>query len=115
MAIAGIVFFTAGDEAAKGALETALNARPGILQIRRLPDCAETGGLAVVLEQASENLQAELKALSELSGVVSVHLAFADYEDDMDGQGHMHCPPHEERRSGASLKVRAPVAGREEA
>ena len=106
MAIAGILLSV--PEAETAALETALRGREGILETRRTPDEGNVTGLAVVMEQPSGNLQAELKALRDMPGVADLHLAFADYEDDMDGQGHMACPPHESRHSGGAASPCAP-------
>ena len=56
-------------------------------------------GAVLVVEQASDKIQQELVALSQLPGVDELHLVFANYEDDMDAQGHMECPAHQPRHS----------------
>lgn len=96
MAIAGIIL-SASAEACAG-LENLLRGRDGILDVQRTPDGADIGGLVVVVEQPSGKIQKELMALRELPEVDDLHLAFADYEDDLDVQGHMGCPVHEPRR-----------------
>ena len=96
MAIAGIIL-SASAEACAG-LENLLRGRDGILDVKRTPDGADIGGLVVVVEQPSDKIQKELMALRELPEVDDLHLAFADYEDDLDVQGHMGCPAHEPRR-----------------
>lgn len=96
MAIAGIIL--SASAAACARLEKALQGREGILDVQRTPDGADIGGLVVVVEQPSDKIQKELMALRELPEVDDLHLAFADYEDDLDAQGHMGCPVHEPRR-----------------
>lgn len=96
MAIAGIIL--SAPAAACAGLEKALQGREGILDVQRTPDGADIGGLVVVVEQPSDKIQKELMTLRELPEVDDLHLAFADYEDDLDAQGHMGCPAHESRR-----------------
>ena len=100
MAIAGIIL--SASAAACARLEKALQGRDGILDVQRTPDGADIGGLVVVVEQTSDKIQKELMALRELPEVDDLHLAFADYEDDLDAQGHMGCPEHESRRHAAA-------------
>ena len=100
MAIAGIIL--SASAAACAGLEKALQGRDGILDVQRTPDGADIGGLVVVVEQPSDKIQKELLALRELPEVDDLHLAFADYEDDLDAQGHMGCPVHEPRRHAES-------------
>ena len=95
MAIAGIIL-SAPDGALAG-LEAAVRGRAGIVDVQRTPADAEIRGLVLVVEQASDTIQKELGALRELPGVEDLHLVFANYEDDMDKQGHMNCPTHEPR------------------
>ena len=99
MAIAGIIL-SAPAEALAG-LETAVRSRAGIVDVQRTPVDAEIGGLVLVVEQPSDAIQKELGALRQLPGVDDLHLVFANYEDDMDKQGHMHCPAHEPRQCKA--------------
>ena len=100
MAIAGIIL--SASAAACAGLEKALQGRDGILDVQRTPDGADIGGLVVVVEQPSDKIQRELMALRELPDVDDLHLAFADYEDDLDAQGHMGCPVHEPHRHAAA-------------
>ena len=105
MAIAGIIL-AAPAEVVDG-VEAALGQRLGVVEVRRTPADAEIAGLAVVLERPAEGLQEELQALGRLPGVRELHLTFANYEDDMDAQGHIRCAPcgvplRDARREGAS-------------
>ena len=99
MAIAGIIL--GAPAGALAGLEAAVRGRAGIVDVQRTPADAEIGGLVLVVEQASDKIQGELPALRELPGVDELHLVFANYEDDMDAQGHMGCPAHQPRRRGA--------------
>ena len=90
MSIAGIIL-SAPAEALAG-LETAVRNRAGIVDVQRTPADAEIGGLVLVVEQPSDAIQKELGVLRQLPGVDDLHLVFANYEDDMDKQGHMVCP-----------------------
>lgn len=95
MAIAGIILSAPAGELA--GLEAAVRGRAGIVDAQRTPADAPIGGLVLVVELASDNIQKELGALRELPGVEELHLVFANYEDDMDNQGHMACPAHQPR------------------
>ena len=99
MAIAGIIL-SAPDGALVG-LEAAVRDRKGVVDVQRTPADAEIRGLVLVVEQTSDVIQKELGALRELPGVDDLHLVFANYEDDMDKQGHMDCPAHEPRHRRA--------------
>ena len=99
MAIAGIIL-SAPDGALVG-LEAAVRDRKGVVDVQRTPADAEIRGLVLVVEQTSDVIQKELGALRELPGVEDLHLVFANYEDDMDKQGHMDCPAHEPRHRRA--------------
>ena len=99
MAIAGIILSAPAGALAE--LETAVRNRTGIVDVQRTPADAEIGGLVLVVEQPSDAIQKELGALRQLPGVDDLHLVFANYEDDMDKQGHMVCPAHEPRHRRA--------------
>ena len=99
MAIAGIIL--GAPASALAGLEAAVQGRAGIVDVQRTPADAEIGGLVLVVEQPSDAIQAELGALRQLPGVDELHLVFANYEDDMDKQGHMDCPAHEPRHRRA--------------
>lgn len=107
MAIAGIIL-NAPAEACAG-LEKILRGRAGILDVQRTPDGADIDGLVVAVEQPSHKIQKELMTLRELPEVDELHLVFADYEDDLDAQGHMECPAHESRRHAAADEGDAPL------
>ena len=99
MAIAGIILSAPAGALAN--LEAAVRGRAGIVDVQRTPADAEIRGLVLVVEQASDKIQQELGALRQLPGVDDLHLVFANYEDDMDVQGHMGCPTHEPRHPRA--------------
>ena len=109
MAIAGIIL-SAPDGALVG-LEAAVRDRKGVVDVQRTPADAEIRGLVLVVEQASDTIQKELGALRELPGVEDLHLVFANYEDDMDKQGHMDCPAHEPRQRRAESNGMSPGTG----
>ena len=99
MSIASVVL--AAPEGRLADLEAALRGREAVVETRRTPDDAFIRGLAVVVERSSAGLRAELEALRALPGVEELHLIFANYEDDLDGEGHMACPPREASRRRA--------------
>ena len=109
MAIAGIIL-SAPDGALVG-LEAAVRDRKGVVDVQRTPADAEIRGLVLVVEQTSDVIQKELGALRELPGVEDLHLVFANYEDDMDKQGHMDCPAHEPRHRRAESSNMPPGTG----
>lgn len=112
MAIAGIIL--SAPASALAGLETAVRGRAGIVDVQRTPPDAEIGGIVLVVEQASNTIQRELGALRELPGVEELHLVFANYEDDMDAQGHMECPAHQPRRHMANAVSASTGAGEKE-
>ena len=89
MAIAGIVI-SAPQERLAGLRGLLLDLR-GVLEVREV---AEAGKLAVVLESPSHSLQRDLEYVNGLPHVLMLDVAFINYEDDLDSQGHMPCPPH---------------------
>ena len=62
--------------------------------------------LAAVLESPSRRLQADLESLNGLDHVRQLDVAYVNYEEDLDGQGHMACPPH--RARGHRRRVSVP-------
>ena len=110
MAIASIII-VAPDERLNG-LEALLRGRASVVETRRTPDDAVIPGLAVVLERSSAELRAELEDLSRIPGVDELHLVFANFEDDIDAEGNMPCPPRGEgkrRRRSEDLADEADV------
>ena len=89
MAIAGIVLSVA--EGRLSETREALRAFPGIVDVQELEDDSR---LAAVLESPSRRLQADLESLNGLDHVRQLDVAYVNYEEDLDGQGHMACPPH---------------------
>lgn len=92
MAIAGIVLTVT-----EGRLREAREAckAPGVVDIQGVEDDSK---LAVVLESPSRTLQGNLEALREVAHVLQLDVAYINYEEDLDAEGHMPCPPHQPRR-----------------
>ena len=109
MAIAGIIL--SAPVGALVGLEAAVRGRAGIVDVQRTPADAEIRGLVLGGEQTSDTIQQELGTLRELPGVEDLHLVFANYEDDMDNQGHMDCPAHEPRHRRAESSDMSHGAG----
>ncbi len=97
MAIAGIVVSSLREHLKL--LCSELQATRGVLDVQEVPG---TDRLAVVLESPSRTLQGYLEYVNDLPHVLALDVAFINYEDDMDSQGHMPCPPHRPRAHGAS-------------
>jgi nitrate reductase NapAB chaperone NapD len=112
MAIAGIIL--GAQTGALAGLEAAVRGRTGIVDVQRTPADAEIGGLVLVVEQPSDKIQHELGVLGKLPGVEELHLVFANYEDDMDAQGHMECPAHQPRCRKADASAMPFGAGEQE-
>ena len=107
MAIAGIVI-SAPQERLAGLRGSLLDLR-GVLEVREV---AETGKLAVVLESPSHTLQRDLEEINGLPHVLMLDVAFINYEDDLDSQGHMACPPHRQKEHCLELSEDEAAAGR---
>ncbi len=88
MAIAGIVLSVT--EGRLPETRETVRAFPGIVDVRELEDGRK---LAAVLESPSRRLQEALEALGGLGHVLQLDVAYVNYEEDLDGQGHMACPP----------------------
>ena len=101
MAIAGIVLSVT--EGRLSETREALRAFPGIVDVQELEDDSR---LAAVLESPSRRLQADLESLNGLDHVRQLDVAYVNYEEDLDGQGHMACPPH--RARGHQRRVSVP-------
>ena len=72
------------------------------MDVRALEDGCK---LAAVLESPSRRLQEDLEALNGLDHVLQLDVAYVNYEEDLDGRGHMDCPPdggHRPRRCGGA-------------
>lgn len=92
MAIAGIVISVAQDRLSE--VREFVRDVPGVLDVQLV---CEEHKLAVVLESPSRTLQKDLESLRDLPHVLEVEVAYANYEDDLDSEGHMACPPREPR------------------
>lgn len=86
MAIAGIVL-TLVDAGMDSSLAV-LRSWPGVCEVQE----AGGGKLALVLEISSQDIQQTLEDLSSLEMVLQLDVAYVNYEDDLDSQGHMACP-----------------------
>ena len=73
---------------------------------------AGAGKLAVVLESPSHTLQRDLEEMNGLPHVLMLDVAFINYEDDLDSQGHMACPPHRQKEQYLVLSEDGTDAGR---
>ena len=100
MAIAGIVVSSLREHLKP--LCSELRATRGVLEVQEVPGADK---LAVVLESPSRTLQGYLEYVNGLPHVLALDVAFINYEDDMDSQGHMPCPPHRPRGQGPSPMV----------
>ncbi len=95
MAVVGLVLIPLPGR--EDALAAALDGFPGVVERRD----AEAGRLVAVLECSSRDIRDRLEALASLEPVLELSVAYADYEDDLDVDGHMPCPPHRKRRDRA--------------
>ena len=93
MAIAGLLIMAEAAHAA--AVQERLRAEPDVVEVRATEDPAR---LAVVLETASDRVEAAMTALLQWEGVLAVDMAFVSYEDDLDATGGIACPPHKPRK-----------------
>lgn len=107
MAIAGIVV-SAPQERLAGLRGLLLDLR-GVLEVHEV---AGAGKLAVVLESPSHTLQRDLEEMNGLPHVLMLDVAFINYEDDLDSQGHMACPPHRQKEQYLVLSEDGTDAGR---
>lgn len=96
MAIAGIVISAAQDRLSE--VRELVRDVPGVLDVQLV---REEHKLAVVLERPSRTLQRDMESLRALPHVLEVDVAYANYEDDLDSEGHMACPPREPRAGKA--------------
>ena len=92
MAIAGIVLNVAEGRLLE--VREALRTFPGVVDVQGVEDDCK---LAVVLESPSHTLQANLAALRDVAHVLELDVAYINYEEDLDEEGHMPCPPHQPR------------------
>lgn len=96
MAVVGLVVIPLPGR--ERAAADALAAFPGVVEQRQ----ADEGRLVAVLECSSRDIRDRLEAVAALEPVLEMSVAYADYEDDLDADGHMPCPPpRRRRRAGA--------------
>lgn len=86
MAIAAIVLHSLGS---LRELERSLQALPWIVETKQIPPSK----IAATLESPSEKIMEHLQKTGELPLVGDLELVYANYEEDMDIDGHMNCPP----------------------
>jgi len=88
MAIAGILLTPdAGQESR--CLE-ALQNRPEVVETRQV----DAGKLAAVVECSSLDIQKVLEGMAGMESVLQLDVAYINFEDDMDSDGCIACPPH---------------------
>lgn len=87
MAIAAIVAHTFPNSL-RG-LDKALRARKEIVETRISPP----DRIAATVEASSANLTKILQKIQEMDDILSLELVYVNYEDDLDADGSMPCPP----------------------
>lgn len=92
MAIAGLVLMV--QEGKTDMVRAEAAAFPGVVEARD----ADGGKVACVLECSSMDLQKAMEGLNQMEGVLQLEVVYVNYEDDLDEQGHMPCPPDAGRR-----------------
>lgn len=87
MAIAGIVLH-ASPANLQGLLKTLQN-------LAEIPDCqiVPPDRIAASLETPSLNILRALKKISNLPAVLNLELVYINYEDDIERDGEIGCPP----------------------
>ncbi len=96
MAVVGLVVIPLPGQ--EDAAARALASFPGVVEQRQ----ADGGRLVAVLECSSRDIRDRLEEAAALEPVLELAVAYADYEDDLDDEGHMPCPPpRRKRRAGA--------------
>lgn len=97
MAIAGIVISAPRHRLTQ--VRELVRLVPGVLDVQFVDGQPR---LAVVLESPSQTLQKDLEGLRALPDVLELDVAYANYEDDLDSDGHMACPAHQPRQNGTA-------------
>ena len=93
MAIAGLVFHIEGANLEK--VSGKVKAFPDITEVKTLESGNE---IAAVLECSSVDMQQKLKDLGKIRHVIQVDVAYINYEDDIEKDGFVSCPPLEKKR-----------------
>ena len=89
MAIAGIILTPdAGQESR--CLEALCNWSE-VIETRQV----DAGKLAAVVECSSLDIQKVLEGLAGIDSVLQLDVAYINFEDDMDSEGCIPCPPHQ--------------------
>lgn len=92
MAIAAIVLHTAESPQE---LEKSLRALPWIVDAK----IAAPDRLAVTLESPAQEIMEKMRLASRLPGVWNLELVYMNYEDDMESEEGIICPPIAEIRN----------------
>lgn len=93
MAVAGLVLMTAVEDF--GAVRAQLTVQAGICDVEVLEEQCKLVG---VLEADSDKLEGIMTAMLAWNGVLSVDVAFINYEDELDAGKEVLCPPHVARQ-----------------
>lgn len=97
MAIVGLVIM--GSPHCMDGIRLLLEAEPGIVDVQPTEDVAR---LAAVLETGAGTVEAIMTRMLQWENVLSVDLAYVNYEDDLESGGIV-CPP---RQSHGAHKAR---------
>ena len=93
MAIAGLVVMT--EPVSTDIVQNLLLEHYGITEVQPTVDRQR---LVAVLETSSDTVESSIKGIQNLPHVLSVDIAYINYEDDMERVGHIPCAPYERKR-----------------
>lgn len=94
MAVASIIIYV--EKCHQDSVERNLSNFSAVSEIQILPQNSIIPGFALVLEAPSDKLTEELKSIEALPFVQELQFVFADYGEDLDGEGRMPAPPEKE-------------------
>ena len=93
MAIVGLVFMVSPHCTEK--VQQDLLQQEGITDVQ---PTADSQRLVAVLEVHSDKVESGMKHLQQVPDVLSVDIAYINYEDDLEREGHIPCAPYERKR-----------------
>lgn len=93
MTIAGLVIM--GTAQSMKALKAKLMGNPSIVEIQ---ESSEDTRIAAVVETDSDKVESFMSSLLEWDEVVTVDVAYINYEDDIEDKGHIPCPVFNAKR-----------------